>query len=163
MIQHPLPVSRSSMGLKGKHNLTTCSSCNNLFVIKITHIMYNVQDYCVLYKNAGRRLCVRVGILLTFVHHLHNHIISLRRQAQAHNSSFIEVPLPRQESGKSCICVLGVSIQPLSTILIFDFGIILTMWYFLFCFSLYHNTVVSNHTNLLRSTKMKSQLTTDHS
>jgi len=32
----------------------------------------------------------------------------------------------------SCICVLGLSIFPLSTILIFDFGIVPTVWYFLF-------------------------------
>ena len=42
----------------------------------------------------------------------------------------IEVSLPSQESdGQSCICVLGVSMLSLSTILIFDFGIVSTMWY----------------------------------
>jgi hypothetical protein len=30
----------------------------------------------------------------------------------------------------SCICVLRVSILPLSTIMIFDFGIVPTMWYY---------------------------------
>ena len=35
-----------------------------------------------------------------------------------------------QESERSCICVLGISILPLSTILIFDFGIVPTVWYF---------------------------------
>ena len=31
-------------------------------------------------------------------------------------------------SEQSCICVLGVSILPLSTIFLFDFGIIPTVW-----------------------------------
>ena len=39
---------------------------------------------------------------------------------------FIEVPIPRQESDRSCICVLVISIFPLSTILIFYFGIVVT-------------------------------------
>jgi hypothetical protein len=38
--------------------------------------------------------------------------------------------VPSQESERSCIRVLGVSILPLSTILIFDFGIVPTVWYF---------------------------------
>ena len=45
---------------------------------------------------------------------------------------FIEVPVPSQESEQSYICVLGVSIFPLSTILIFDFGIVPKVWYFMF-------------------------------
>ena len=46
---------------------------------------------------------------------------------------------PSHESGWSCIYVLGVSIITLSTILICDFVIILTViWYFLF-FILSHN------------------------
>ena len=57
---------------------------------------------------------------------------------------FIEVPVPSQEGQRSCICVLGVrghvfvlvvSILPLSTILIFDFGIVLTVIFF---FSFYY-------------------------
>jgi len=44
-----------------------------------------------------------------------------------HNTSltttlFIVIPVPRQESGLLCICMLGVSSLPLSRILIFDFG-----------------------------------------
>ena len=45
---------------------------------------------------------------------------------------FIEVPVPNQESEQSCLCVLGVSILPLSEIFPLDFGIVQTMWYFLF-------------------------------
>ena len=35
---------------------------------------------------------------------------------------FIEVPVPSKESERTCICVLGVSVLLLSTILIFDYG-----------------------------------------
>jgi hypothetical protein len=41
---------------------------------------------------------------------------------------------PGQKSERSCICVLGLSILPLSTFLIFDFGSVPTVWYFLFFF-----------------------------
>ena len=44
---------------------------------------------------------------------------------------FIEMHLPSQESERSCFCVLEILILPLSTILIFDFGIVPTVWYFL--------------------------------
>ena len=36
----------------------------------------------------------------------------------------------KPESERSCICVLMVSILPLSTILIFDFEIVPTVWYY---------------------------------
>ena len=50
----------------------------------------------------------------------------------------IEVPVPGQESERSYICMLGVSILPLSVILeLFGqcgiFGIVRTMWYFWNC------------------------------
>ena len=41
----------------------------------------------------------------------------------------------RQQFEWSCICVLGVSILPLLTILLFDFWIVPTVWYY--CFYLY--------------------------
>ena len=37
-------------------------------------------------------------------------------------------PVPSQESERSCICVLGVSILNLSAILLFDYGIVPTVW-----------------------------------
>ena len=43
-------------------------------------------------------------------------------------SLFIE-PVPSQESARSCICVLGVSMLTVSTIVIFDFGVVPTLWY----------------------------------
>jgi hypothetical protein len=66
---------------------------------------------------------------------------SPRGKVWAHKASltpllFIEVSVPSQISQRSCICVLEVSILPLSTILIFDFGIVPTVWYLLVSF--YH-------------------------
>ena len=51
-----------------------------------------------------------------WVKHLHDRIISLRREVRAHKTSltrplFIEVYVPRQESERLYICVLGVSIS----------------------------------------------------
>ena len=58
---------------------------------------------------------------------------SLRVEVWAHKTSlspplFIEVSVPRQKCELSCICLLGVSPLPLSTILIFDFEIVSTAW-----------------------------------
>jgi len=57
------------------------------------------------------RLYVKVCILLTHKKHLHDRIIWLRGEVWAHKTSltsqlFIEVPVPSQESERSCICVL---------------------------------------------------------
>ena len=38
--------------------------------------------------------------------------------------------VPSQESERSCICVLGVSILHLSVIFLLDWGTVLTVWYF---------------------------------
>jgi hypothetical protein len=59
--------------------------------------------------------------------HLHESIISLRGEVWGHKTSLnpahnIEVPVPSQESERSCICVSGVSILPLSTIFLLNFG-----------------------------------------
>jgi hypothetical protein len=79
------------------------------------------------------RLYVRGDILLT--RDLHDSIISLRGEVWAYQTSlatplFIEVPVPSQESGWSCMFVLEVSTLSLSTILILDFAIDPTVWYF---------------------------------
>jgi len=79
---------------------------------------------------------MRVGILVIRRKHLHDRIISLRGEVWVHQISltpplFIEVPISRQECRPSCICVLGLFIWPLSMVLIFEFGIVLTVWYFL--------------------------------
>ena len=44
-----------------------------------------------------------------------------------------EVPVPSQESKRSCICMLGVSILPLSMIFLLDFGTFpIVFFFFLF-------------------------------
>jgi len=45
---------------------------------------------------------------------------------------FIEVSVPSQERELPCICVLGISILPLIIIILLDFGIVPTVWYFAF-------------------------------
>jgi len=52
---------------------------------------------------------------------------------------FIQSHVPSQVSEGSCIFVLEVSIFPFSTILIFNFGIVLTVWYFFFLIWSPHN------------------------
>ena len=61
-------------------------------------------------------------------------ILSLREELWAHGASltpplFIEVSLRSKESERSCICVLGVLILPLSSFFIFYFVIVQTVWY----------------------------------
>jgi hypothetical protein len=51
---------------------------------------------------------------------------------------FIEMPVPSQESERSCNCLLGVSVVPLSTIFLLEFGTVPTVWYF-FVFRFIHN------------------------
>ena len=64
---------------------------------------------------------MRVGILLTCGKHLHDCIISLRGEVWSHKASlvplfFYEVSFPSQKCERSCICLLGLSFLPLSTI-----------------------------------------------
>jgi hypothetical protein len=79
------------------------------------------------------RLCMGVGVLYACSKNSHDHIISLRGTVWTNKtgltpSLFLFL--------LKCLCQgrkgVGVSIVPLSTILIFDFGIIPTVWYFLF-------------------------------
>ena len=63
---------------------------------------------------------IHSSISLTHRKHLHDDISSIRGDVLAHKASlnqlsFIKVPLPSQESERSCICVLWVSILPLYT------------------------------------------------
>ena len=79
---------------------------------------------------------------------------------------FIELPVPGQESAQSCICVLRVSIFPVSRILIFDLGIVPTVWYFrivptVWYFFVFHfitttttTTTTTMYTNLLLDTTL---------
>ena len=63
---------------------------------------------------------------------------------------FIEVSVPSQESERSCICVLVVSILSLSSILFLNFGTVPTVWHFFFSLYLHsdrQNDSRSNKTN----------------
>ena len=68
------------------------------------YTLYKVQDSSVLYDNEVR------GILLTLL--------------------IYWSAIPSKESEMKRICVLGVTMLPLSTILIFDLGNMPTTWYF---------------------------------
>jgi len=48
----------------------------------------------------------------------------------------IELPVPIQERVGEIICVLGVSILPLSTISLLGLGIVPTLWYFCYHFNI---------------------------
>ena len=74
--------------------------------------MHNVQDYSVLHITFLARLYVGVVILLTYVMHLHDRIISLKGEVRVQRMKltpplFIEVYIPRQDSERSCMCVLS--------------------------------------------------------
>jgi hypothetical protein len=80
---------------------------------------------------------VSVGILLTCGKQLDDGFISLRGEVCANKTSlnpplFIEVPVPRQESERSCRCVLRVLIVPLSMVILFDFAVVPSTMYIAF-------------------------------
>jgi hypothetical protein len=68
------------------------------------------------------RLYMRIDILLTRGRHVHNHHFTKKESLILYITSiiqtffFIEVFSPRHESERSSICVLGESIETLSTI-----------------------------------------------
>ena len=71
---------------------------------------------------------------------------SLRGEVWAHKSSLIpqlliEVPVPRQDSERSILL--------LSTILMFDFGIFLTLWYFFYAYIFYDRKSLCTRTCLI--------------
>jgi hypothetical protein len=65
----------------------------NFCVMKIKHIMYNVQDYSVLY-NSAVLLVMREGWHFTYTHgkHFHDRIISLRGEVWFYKTSLIPAP-----------------------------------------------------------------------
>ena len=84
--------------------------------------------------------------------HLHDPIISIRGEGWIYKTSltpplFIEVPVPSQESERSCICLLIILTMPLFTILIhvLDLGIVPTVSYFFFFFILLDNIPFFTH------------------
>jgi len=103
-----------------------------------------------------------VVILLTCWRLLHDRIISLRRALWVQKNSwtpplFIKMPVPSQEIERSCISVLGLSILTLPTILIFDFGIVPMVWYFLFFilwpYSIYISVIYSRDFHIKKRLK----------
>ena len=50
---------------------------------------------------------------------------------------YIEMPMTSQQCDLSCICVLMVSVLTLSMNFLLGFGIVTTLWYFLFFISSY--------------------------
>ena len=66
----------------------------------------------------------------------------------------MEVSVPRQEREWSFICVLGISILTVSTILIFDFGIVRTVRSFLFSILLLHDCIMQKYENLKDSKRL---------
>ena len=95
--------------------------------MKIKYITFNVEDYCVLYKNAVRS----VGLLLTYGHHLHHFT---KRDVLNHKTS-LALPLLLKclyhtRKGRSHVYVLGVLTLPLSMIFRLDFKTNLMLWYF---------------------------------
>ena len=101
------------------------------------YIMCNVQAYSVLYNNS----------ILSVIYEDWHFPHMWKVLAWPHNFTKSEDLGPLNEciSGTFywyactnsgmwglCICILGVSILPLPTIFIFDFGIVPTMWYLLF-------------------------------
>jgi hypothetical protein len=75
-----------------------------------TDTSLKILDFIVLYSEYGKFHHKRIKINLLY--------------KTMKSRIFKEVSVPSQESERSCICMLGVSILPLSMILIFDFG----MW-----------------------------------
>ena len=70
--------------------------------------------------------------LLACGKHLHDRLISLSIEVWVHKTSltpplFIEVPVPIQESERSCICVRSIDLGSVSTIFLIDFGTIPTL------------------------------------
>ena len=62
---------------------------------------------------------------------MHDRLISLSIEVWVHKTSltpplFIEVPVPIQESERSCICVRSIDLGSVSTIFLIDFGTIPT-------------------------------------
>ena len=67
--------------------------------------------------------------------HIHDRIISLRGEVWAHKTS-LTLPLLFNWNACTkpgeCTCVLGISSQPVFMIFLWDFGTVLTMWFFFF-------------------------------
>jgi len=81
--------------------------------------------------------------LFFFLHVLIVFVMLVGQTTSLELQRFIEVSVPSQENEWSSICVLEISILPLSTILIFHFLIVPVVWYF-FVFKFITTYVLSN-------------------
>ena len=107
---------------------------------KTKDIIHNVKDFSGLYNNAVRSVIyegwhfTHMWKSLVWLHHF------TKKGDLVHNiclipPRFIKVPVPAR-------------ILPLSTILIFDLGIVPTLWYL--CFSFYHIKLYHYYLNMLK-------------
>ena len=113
----------------------------------LTNFCHIITKCCIKYTSPW------VGIKITKLVHVCILSVSNLYRIKAYKTSltlplFIKLPVPNQGSEQSCICVLEASILSFSTILIFNFGIVPTVWYFL-CFMLFVHRMsfASNATN----------------
>jgi len=101
------------------------------------------KSYSVLYNNAVRPIIceswdfTHTWKLFPWLRHLNK-----RGEVWDHKTSLTpplvnEEPVPGQERERSCICVLGVYFL-LSPFLIFNFGIVPTVWYLFFLFFIFY-------------------------
>ena len=70
-------------------------------------------------------------------------------------TSLAPPPVQSRESKWSCICVLSVSILPLSTTFLFAFGTIPTVWYFSFCIFFVHDYTIYCANTIFTETSLK--------
>ena len=129
------------------HTITTMTSpqlviyyCLTIYVMKNNYIMYSIKSkitiWCFIqrdcspsYKGEG------VSIFLTWGKHLHDCIVSPRREVRVHKTSltlplFIEVPVPSQMCERSCMCVRSISFA--SLFLWLDFGTVMFVFFILY-------------------------------
>ena len=121
-------------------------------IISIQYALIYVQsskiELCIAYVPGKKRTSLSMGCTPEG----RNTIIFLyyRISSWICNRSKTVGAIPSQESEQLCICELEVLILPLSTILIFEFGIVPTLWYlFVFHFNAIHNnaTIIEGKTH----------------
>ena len=89
---------------------------------------YIVLLHCILFYICEGRNFTHMKKTVAWPHHFTKWVWA--RKTTLIPPLFIEVPVPIQEGELSCICVSGISILPLSKILIFDPWIVPTVCYF---------------------------------
>ena len=132
------PYSRLEILVKREKKRNQCYICKHFELVHQTHLFRLILTriiqslyYALLYSSSSDsadrgRSIIRVRLIWDIWAH----------EASLNLPLFIEVSISSQEGERSCICMLAYrNLWPLSTILIFDFGIVLTMqnyWFFHF-------------------------------